>query len=165
MRCIKGMKAIPVQEAVGTVLGHDLTRIVPGQGKGPAFRKGHVIRPEDIPGLLQIGKEHLFVFDLRQGFVHEDEAALRLARAAAGPGLRLSEPSEGKVTLRAERDGLLCVDAEALKRLNSIEDMVFATLHGRQQVRQGQAVAGTRVVPLVIEEEKLKRAEAVCAPG
>ncbi len=165
MRCIKGMKAIPVQEAVGTVLGHDLTRIVPGQAKGPAFRKGHVIRPEDIPGLLRIGKEHLYVFDLKQGFVHEDEAALRLARAATGPGLELSQPSEGKVTLRAAHDGLLCVDAAGLLKLNSIEDMVFATLHTGQQVRRGQAVAGTRVVPLVIEEEKLRRAESVCAPG
>ncbi len=163
MRRAKGMKTIPVQQAVGTILAHDITRIVPGQSKGPAFRKGHVIRPEDIPGLLQIGKENLYVFDLQQGFVHEDEAAQRVALAASGPGLTLSEPSEGKVTLRASRDGLLLVDVDGLKRLNSIEDMVFASLHSHQQVRQGQAVAGTRVVPLVIEEEKLRRAEAACA--
>jgi len=165
MRPTKGMKTIPVQEAVGTVLGHDLTRIVPGRSKGPAFRRGHVIRPEDIPGLLQIGKDNIYVFDLQQGFVHEDEAARRIAVAAAGPGLNLSEPSEGKITLTAAHDGLLSVDVDALRELNSVDDMVFATLHGNQRVRAGQAVAGTRVVPLVIEEEKLKRAESVCARG
>lgn len=159
MRMMKGMKAIPVHEAVGTVLGHDITRIVPGQEKGTAYRKGHVITREDIPGLLTVGKEHIFVFDLRQGFVHEDDAALRLAQAARGQGLTLSAPSEGKVTLSAAHAGLLKIDVERLTALNSIEDIVFATAHSNQQVQAGQPVAGTRVVPLVIEEEKLERAE------
>lgn len=165
MRSAKGMRTIPVQEAVGTVLCHDLTRIEPGRRKGPAFRKGHVVRPEDIPDLLRIGKENLYVFDLKQGFVHEDEAAGRLARAAAGPGLALSTPCEGKITLTAARQGLLCVDRGLLRRLNGVDDVVFATLHTGQVVNAGQAVAGTRVVPLVVEKEKLKRAEAVCAEG
>lgn len=161
----KGMKIIPVEETPGMVLGHDITRIVPGQSKGPAFRRGHIIRPEDIPVLLTIGKEHLFVFDLKQGFVHEDEAALRLAHAGAGQGLSLSEPVEGKVTLTATMDGLLVVNAQALKQLNMMDDMVFASLHGNQPVRQGQPVAGTRVVPLVIEEHRLKEAEDLCIQG
>jgi len=161
MRMMKGMKTIPVQEAVGTVLGHDITRIVPGQGKGTAYRKGHIITREDIPGLLTVGKENIFVFDLRQGFVHEDDAALRLARAARGQGLTLSAPSEGKVTLTAAHAGLLKVDVERLTALNLIPDMVFATAHSNQQVDAGRPVAGTRVVPLVIEEEKLERAELV----
>jgi molybdopterin biosynthesis enzyme len=156
---MKGMKAIPVHEAVGTVLGHDITRIVPGREKCTAFRKGHVITREDIPGLLTVGKEHIFVFDLQQGVVHEDDAALRLARAASGQGLALSAPSEGKVTLTATRTGLLKIDVERLAALNSIVDIVFATAHSNQQVQAGQPVAGTRVVPLVIEEEKLQRAE------
>ena len=165
MRMMKGMKAIPVHEAVGTVLGHDITRIVPGEGKGTAFRKGHVITREDIPGLLTVGKEHIFVFDLSQGFIHEDDAAQRLARAAAGQGLALSAPSEGKVTLTATHAGLLKVDVERLARLNSIPEMVFATAHTNQQVEAGLPVAGTRVVPLVIEEEKLLRAELVLDQG
>lgn len=165
MRMMKGMKAIPVEQAVGAVLGHDITRIVPGQGKGAAFRKGHVITREDIPGLLTVGKEHIFVFDLRQGFVHEDDAALRLARLGAGQGVTLSAPSEGKVTLAAAWPGLLKIDVDRLAALNSIPDMVFATAHSNQQVEQGRAVAGTRVVPLVIEEEKLTRAELVLDAG
>lgn len=162
---MKGLKAIPVEESVGTVLGHDITRIVPGQCKGAAFRKGHVITREDIPALLTVGKEHIFVLDLAQGLVHEDDAALRLAGAAAGPGVELSTPSEGKITLRAAHAGLACVDVERLNRLNAIPDMVMATIHTHQQVAPGQPLAGTRVVPLVIEEEKLARAELMLAGG
>ena len=165
MRMMKGMKAIPVQEAVGTVLGHDITRIVPGQVKDAVFRKGHVITREDIPRLLTVGKEHIFVFDLQQGFVHEDDAALRLAGRAAGQGLQLSSPEEGKVSLAASHPGLLKVDIERLKRLNAIPEMVFATAHSNQRVEAGQIVAGARVVPLVIEEEKLMRAELVLDGG
>lgn len=157
------MRQVRVEEAVGQVLGHDLTRIVPGQFKGAAFRKGHVIREEDIPLLLEMGKEHIFVFELGPGMLHEDEAALRLARAAAGEGLAWNEPREGKITLRAARTGLLEVDAEGLLEVNSIDQIVLATLPTHRPVREGEAVAGTRVVPLVVEEEKVRRAEEACA--
>lgn len=165
MRMMKGMKAIPVEDAVGAVLCHDITRIVPGQAKGAAFRKGHVITRDDIPKLLTVGKEHIFVFDLSQGFVHEDDAAVRLARLAAGQGLSFSTPCEGKVSLTASRHGLLKVDVERLAALNSVPDMVFATAHSNQAVEPGRVVAGTRVVPLVIEEEKLTRVEVLLAGG
>ncbi|KAF5041070.1 putative molybdopterin binding domain protein [anaerobic digester metagenome] len=157
------MKTIAVEHAVGTVLCHDITRIVPGGEKGPAFRRGHVVREEDIPVLLDIGKANLYVFDPADGFVHEDTAAVRLARAAAGRGIALSEPREGKVTLTAEEDGLLCIDVDGLMRLNSIEDVTFSTIHRHQRVRPGRVLAGTRVIPLVVPEELMRTAEAVCA--
>ena len=156
------MKTIPVQEAVGTVLCHDLTRIVPGEFKGRAFKKGHVIRPEDIPVLLNIGKEHLYVLALDKGQLHEDEAALRTAHAAAGPGISFSEISEGRINFMAER-GLLTVNVEALHAINSIEEVVLATMHTGQFITEPRAVAGTRVVPLVIDEEKIRRVEEICA--
>ena len=156
------MKTIPVQEAVGTVLCHDLTRIVPGEFKGRVFRKGHVIRPEDIPVLLDIGKEHLYVLSLEDGQVHENEAALRIAHAAAGPGISFSELCEGRINLIA-KPGLLTVNVEALTAINSIEEVVLATMHTGQFVPQERAVAGTRVVPLVIDEDKIRRVEAICA--
>jgi molybdopterin biosynthesis enzyme len=157
------MKTISVQHAVGTVLCHDITRIVPGGEKGPAFRRGHVVREEDIPVLLDIGKANLYVFDPADGFVHEDTAAVRLARAAAGRGIALSEPREGKVTLTAEQDGLLSIDVDGLMRLNSIEDVTFSTIHRHQRVRPGRVLAGTRVIPLVVPEELMRAAETVCA--
>ncbi len=156
------MKAIPVEEAVGTVLCHDITRIVLGESKGPAFRRGHIVTPEDIPLLLDIGKANLYVFDPEDGFVHEDDAAIRLARAASGRGIQHSSPVEGKVTLTAAHDGLLVIDVPALTELNSIEDVSFGTIHSHQFVKKGRSLAGTRVIPLAVPQEVLERAEIVC---
>jgi molybdenum cofactor synthesis domain-containing protein len=157
------MKAVPVTDAVGMVLGHDVTRIIPGKEKGPAFRKGHIIRREEIPEFLSMGKENIFVFDMAPGMIHEDAAAGRIARAAAGTGIRLSDPVEGRVNLIAETDGLLKIDVPALKRINTIGQIAFSTLHSCQPVRAGQTVAGTRVVPLIIDEKEIVQAEQVCA--
>jgi molybdenum cofactor synthesis domain-containing protein len=156
------VRTIPVVEAVGAVLCHDVTRIVPGGQKGPAFRKGHIIRPEDIPLLLSIGKERIYVLDLPSGTLHEDDAAERISRAAAGPGVRFTGVCEGKVNLVAVSAGLLKVNAEGLLRINAIEGVVFGTLHSNQQAQAGSPVAGTRVIPLVIEERKIKQVEAIC---
>jgi molybdenum cofactor synthesis domain-containing protein len=156
------MKAIPVEQAVGTVLCHDITRIVPGESKGPAFRRGHVVTDQDIPMLLDIGKANLYVFDLKDGYVHEDEAAIRLAAAAAGQNIEFTGPKEGKVTLTAETDGLLYIDVPGLTALNTIEDVTFGTIHTHQFVKKGRSLGGTRVIPLAVPEEVLMRAENLC---
>ncbi|EGB13358.1 molybdopterin binding domain-containing protein [Pseudodesulfovibrio mercurii] len=156
------MKTVPVQDAVGMVLCHDMTKIVPGETKGPVFRKGHIIAEEDIRTLLEIGKEHIYVLDMEKGCIHENEAAQRIANAAVGPHITLSDVSEGRINFIAE-PGLLDVNVEALHRINSIEEVVLATLHTGQQVTETRPVAGTRVVPLVIDEEKIRRVEAICA--
>jgi molybdenum cofactor synthesis domain-containing protein len=153
---------VAVQDAPGMVLCHDMTRIVPGEYKGRAFRKGHIVREADIPELLKIGKEKIYVFDLAEGLVHEDDAALHIARAAAGPGIALTAPSEGRVDLIAERTGLLKVNAAGLNEINAMEDVVLATLHGNQTVEKGRAVAGTRIIPLVTPEETLRGVDALC---
>ena len=106
----KMIRAIPIQEAVGCVLAHDITRIIPGREKGPAFKKGHVILEEEIPEFLKIGKEHNDVLDSEPGMLHENEAAERISRAAAGSGIRLTAPSEGRVNLIAETNGLMVSD-------------------------------------------------------
>jgi len=150
------MKKVPVQSAIGMVLCHDVTQIIPGRMKGPAFRKGHILREEDVPQLLSMGKEHIFVWDIQSdsGLVHENEAADRIARAAAGRNIALSAPREGKVDLTATVDGLLKIDLEALFEINA-EEIVFASLHTHQRVARGKVLAGTRVIPLVIEEHKI----------
>lgn len=157
------MKVVDVAQAVGMALCHDITRIVPGESKGRAFKRGHVVRPEDIPALLNLGKEHLYVFDLAEGYVHEDDAARRLARAIMGEHLRMTEPCEGRVDLLADRNGLLHVDVDGLLELNMEEQVVVATAHAGQAVRQGRMVAGGRVVPLAVRKEKLERVEAIAA--
>ncbi|MDQ7830462.1 MAG: molybdopterin-binding protein [Desulfovibrionaceae bacterium] len=159
----QGMREVAVADAVGLVLCHDITRIVPGEFKGPAFKKGHVVTQNDIHELLRVGKEHLYVLDPMPGYLHEDEAARRIATAVAGENLTLTSACEGRVNLSAEVQGLLVVDPDILLQINALGEIALASLHTFQEVQAGQLVAGTRVIPLVIDEEKIRRVEEVCA--
>lgn len=156
------MKAIPVQEAVGTVLCHDITQIIPGEKKGPLFRRGHIIEQGDITPLLDVGKAHIYVYDLEDGYIHEDDAALRLAKALAGEGVEFDTvPTEGKVTLRAAHDGLVYINTEALLELNLIQDVTIGTIHTLQYAEKGRNIAGTRVIPLAVPTTLIDQAEAI----
>ena len=156
------MKEIPVEQAVGRVLVHDMTRIAPGEFHGPAFKKGHVVVEEDIEQLLEMGKDNIYVLELDVGQVHEDEAAVRMAEAAAGSQIAFEPPVEGKVRLVAKQPGLLKIDVEALDQINAIEEIVFATLHTDRRVLAGRDVAGTRIIPLFTEEQKVAQVERIC---
>ena len=156
------LKVIPVEEAVGLPLAHDITEIVPGKHKGPAFRRGHIVRQEDISKLLDVGKRNLYVMQLEKDELHEEDAARRLAKAAAGANLKLTDPSEGRINLVAAISGLLKVDVDLLFRFNSLGDLMMATLPGDRLVKQGTVVAGTRTIPVVVKEELIRRAEALC---
>lgn len=156
------LKVVPVEEAVGLPLAHDITEIVPGKHKGPAFRRGHVIRPEDVSKLLDIGKAHIYVMELEKDELHEEDAARRLAKAAAGPNIRLTEPVEGRVNLVADISGLLKVNADLLYRFNAIGDLILATLPTDRYVRKGDVLGGTRTIPVVVKEDLVKKAEALC---
>ena len=149
------MKQIKTIDAVGHVLCHDITQIIPGKYKGPAFKKGHIVTKEDIPILLSIGKENLFVWEKTEGILHEDEAAAILRDLALGPNMSASEPSEGKIELKAECDGLFKVNSRALRVINSTPQMMIATRAGDVPVKAGDKLAGTRIIPLVIEKEKM----------
>lgn len=155
-------KSVPVEDAVGMILGHDITQIVPGQFKGPAFKKGHILKSEDIPRLLDMGKRHVFALDIGDDFVHENEAAERIARAAAGEGIGLTSPSEGRVNLIAARSGLLKINVSALRQINTIEEIALATLHSDQQVAESEQVAGARIIPLACGKEKIEKIEEIC---
>jgi hypothetical protein len=153
------MKKIPAQDAVGHVICHDMTRIVAGEMKGPQFRKGHVIREEDIPMLLSMGKEQIYVWEKLPGMLHEDEAAEALARICRGNGISQSGPSEGKIELFAEIRGLFCFDTEKLNRINEIGDLIISTRHALTAVQGGDKLAAVKAIPLVISGEKLDEAK------
>ena len=153
------MKLIETTQAVGHVLCHDLTQIIPGEHKGARFRKGHIVTEADIPVLLSMGKEHLYVWEMSPGMLHENEAAERLCRLCQNEGMEASEVREGKIELRAARDGLFLVDTERLNAVNAIDELMIATRHGFTPVRKGDKLCGTRVIPLIINEQKLKAAE------
>lgn len=156
------LKVIPVEEAVGLRLAHDITEIIPGGHKGPRFRRGHLIAEEDVPRLLDVGKAHIYIMDLAPDELHEEDAAKRLAGAAAGDGLTLTDPSEGRVNLVAANDGMLEVDEELLFRFNELGDLILATLPSGEFVREGAVVGGTRTIPILVKEDLVARAEALC---
>jgi molybdenum cofactor synthesis domain-containing protein len=153
---------IPVEQAVGTRLAHDITEVRPGEFKGPSFRKGHEVKQEDICHLMRLGKRHLYILDLKENQVHEDDAVAELAGALAGPGVTFGgRPKEGKLQLTAAYSGLLKVDTEALVDFNLIPDVMCASLHNNVPVQKGQVLAGTRAIPLVIERDVLDQAVAL----
>ena len=156
------MKEIKTVDAVGHVLCHDMTQIIRGVTKDARFRKGHVVQEEDIPVLLSMGKETLFVWEKTPGMLHEDEAAERLRALCQGENLRASAPKEGKIELIADCDGVLKVDVARLEAVNGVDELMIATRHNNTPVRKGDKLAGTRVIPLVIDEKKLEEAEKVC---
>ena len=153
------MKLIRTEEAVGHVLCHDLTQIIRGQYKDARFRKGHVVQLEDIPVLLSMGKENLYVWEMTPGMVHENDAAERLCKLCRGANMDRGGVKEGKIELTAAVDGLFWLDREKLMAINSLEDIMIATRHGDTAVKAGDKLCGTRVIPLVIEEEKLRAAK------
>lgn len=159
------MRLVRTEDAVGHVLCHDMTQIVTGEGqprfKGPRFRKGHVVAAEDVPVLLSMGKAHLYVWELEEGMVHEDDAARRMAALCLGENTVSSgEPREGKINVSAACDGVFLVDSARLAAVNATDEVMIATRRGGFGVRAGDQLAGTRVIPLVISEERLSAAEA-----
>ena len=155
------MKMMKTEDAVGQVLCHDITQIIKGVTKGAVFRKGHVIRPEDIPVLLSVGKENVYIWEKDDTKYHENEAAEILRDICMGEGMHPTEPSEGKIELIADLDGLLVIDGEKLNAVNSLGEMMIASRHGDFPVRKGDKIAGTRIIPLVIEKEKMEKAKQV----
>ena len=153
------MKKINVKDAVGLSLAHDITEVRPGEFKGVAFKKGHRVANEDVCHLMRLGKRHLFVAKDEAGMVHEDDAVLELAKALAGEGVMYDEhPSEGKIQFYAKHEGLLKINVNALVDFNMIPDVMCASIHTNSPVKQGQKIAGTRAVPLMIERTVLDRA-------
>lgn len=154
------MKLIETSKAVGHVLCHDITQIIPGVTKDAVFRKGHAVREEDIPVLLSVGKEHLYVWEKTPGMLHENDAAEILRQICQGANMHAGAVKEGKIELIADCDGLFQVDRAKLKAVNSLGEMMIASRHGGFPVKKGAKLAGTRIIPLVIEEEKMERARA-----
>lgn len=155
------MKKVPVKEAIGMEICHDITAMRDGF-KGPAFRRGHVIREEDVEELLNLGKKHVFVWEENAGELHEEDCARRMAAMAPVEGAHYTEPSEGKVLLIADRRGMFRVDTEMLREINSIGDITISTLPDHYPVEVGARLASMRIVPLVTKEEQILQAETLC---
>ena len=156
------MKLIKTEDAVGSVLCHDLTQIIKGVTKDAVFRKGHIVQKEDIPVLLSIGKEHLYVWEADENMLHENDAARILVDLCKNVSMKESAVKEGKIELSAESDGLFKVDSKRLVLVNGFGQMMIATRHGNTPVKKGDKLCGTRIIPLVIEKEKMQRVQELC---
>jgi molybdenum cofactor synthesis domain-containing protein len=155
------MKLIKTTEAVGHVLCHDLTQIIPGEYKGARFRKGHIVTAEDIPVLLSMGKENLYILEVDEDHVHENDAAKILCHICQGENIAHGEVKEGKIELFAGSDGVFLLDTDRLNAVNSIDELMIAARKGNTSVKKGDKLAGTRVIPLTIAREKLSQAEQI----
>ncbi|HDH06531.1 MAG TPA: molybdopterin-binding protein [Nitrospirae bacterium] len=157
-----GTKIIPVSEAVGTVLSHDITEIRPGEFKGRAFKKGHIIREEDIERLKRLGKENLFILEIKEDEMHENDAAFAIANALAGSNVKIAgEPREGKINLIAEKAGILKIDRKALFNFNMLGEVACASIHNNSVVKKEQLVAATRAIPLVVKKPVVREAVGI----
>jgi hypothetical protein len=156
---------IKTENAVGHFLCQDITKIEKGKFKGAFFKKGHRIRPEDVEILFDLGKNHIYALELEAGELHEDTAGARIASSLCGPGLKIEGPSEGRLNLVAEYNGLLKIDAARLLNINEVPDVIVASLHNNSPVKAAEKVAGTKVIPLVVKEETVQAVEAICAAG
>jgi molybdenum cofactor synthesis domain-containing protein len=153
---------VRLDQAVGLVLANDVTEIIPGKSKGPAFRKGHIVSAGDLQRFARLGKRHLYVLDIPPGHLHENDAAELMANALGGVGvIKAGPPVEGKITLVAQRDGLFEVDTRRLKLFNMVPDVMCASIHRHTPVKAGQPLAGTRAIPLVIKEHYVAEACAI----
>lgn len=157
------MKSIKTVEAVGHILYHDITQIIKDVTKDVVFYKGHIIQEEDIPVLLSVGKDHLYVWENDEKMLHENEAAEILRKISMGKNMVASNVKEGKIELMATCDGLLTIDTEHVNAINQLGNMMIATRHGNTRVKKGDKLAGTRIIPLVIEKEKME--EAILVAG
>ena len=159
------MKKIKIEDAIGRVLGHDVTQFIPEQLKGPRFKRGHLIREEDIPEFLKIGKEHVYVMELKAGVIHEDDAALRLGKAFSGENIDLTGPSEGKVTFHSKIKGILKINLPLLHRINLSGNIILSTLHRYTPCTPGMAVGATRIISLIAPEREIEKIENWCKKG
>ncbi|MFC4302436.1 molybdopterin-binding protein [Cohnella boryungensis] len=160
---VSHLREVKVEDAVGMRLAHDLTQILPGEFKGRLYRKGHVVVPEDIPRLKDIGKEHLYILELADTDLHEDDAALRMAQALCGDNVSRGEPYEGKVSLKAEIPGLACIARDVVDEINRLGEIALATVVRHRVVRQGDVLAATRAIPLIIPAVKVEAVETIAA--
>lgn len=156
------MRKVRIEEAVGMILGHDVTQIIPGRYKGPRFKKGHCIRDEDIPEFLKIGKEHVYVMELKPGILHEDEAAIRLGTALSGKNIDRVGPSEGKVTFLSKTNGILSINLPLLHRINLSKNVIVSTIHRHSPCTPGMAVGATRIISLTAPQGQIERVERWC---
>ncbi|MCW4033628.1 MAG: molybdopterin-binding protein [Candidatus Bathyarchaeota archaeon] len=157
--------SVELEKSVGKILWHDVTKIIKGKFKGPLFKKGHMIREEDLEELRKIGKNNIYVLELEKDEIHELDGAKEIAKTIAGNDIEVGEPSEGSVALSANIGGILKIDIDKIKAINQIGEVAVATQHTNSVVWPEDKVAVSKVIPLVVKEEKIKKVGEISFSG
>ncbi len=156
------LTSVPIKEAEGEKIAHDMTIIVPGNFKGPAFKRGQTIIAGDVCRLQQMGRMNLYLEKhplSEEEWVHEDRAAESFAELMAGPGIIYQKPpQEGKITFTAARDGLLIIDRGRLEAFNLVPGVICSTRQSFSVVSKGHQIGGTRAIPLYISCDYCQKA-------
>ncbi|MBW1659080.1 MAG: molybdopterin-binding protein [Deltaproteobacteria bacterium] len=151
------MRKLPIEDAIGKPLANDMTQIIPGKIKGPAFKRGHILREEDIPLLKDMGKAHVYVLDPDKGYIHEDDAAVALSDAYGGEEFERVGPSEGRINLKAGFHGLLKINLDLLTFINGSGEIICSTVHQHTVCPEGMTVAATRIIPVAMDENEFQK--------
>jgi hypothetical protein len=148
------MIKLSIEKAIGKPLAHDITRIIPGKSKGPAFKKGHILNKKDLAVLRVMGKRSVYVFQPKKGYIHEDDAAKVLAEAFQKKWFTLEGPSEGRFNVKARINGLFKIKLNLLTFINQTETIICSTIHQNTVCFEGMTVAATRIIPVAVKESK-----------
>lgn len=161
------MLKVKIENAVGKALAHDHTRIVKNLTKGRHFKRGHIVQNEDIPMLLAMGKKHIYVLENEENnsmIMHEEEAAYFMKNLFInmGDGVYADEVSEGKINLKADKEGVFYIDSDFLQQINEIDDIIVASVFKHKIVKKDDIVLSFRAIPLYIESEKIQTLAKLC---
>ncbi|WP_291976137.1 MULTISPECIES: molybdopterin-binding protein [unclassified Chelatococcus] len=151
---------VSVQEAEGAIVAHSLR--LPAR----VIKKGHRLAAADITDLQAAGIASLTAARLERDDVPEDEAAAALAKAVAGPGVRVEAPFTGRSNLYATLSGVLVVDSPGIDAVNAVDETVtMATLPAYRPVAAGDMVGTVKIIPYAVAGAILTRTLELATQG
>jgi molybdenum cofactor synthesis domain-containing protein len=160
-------KIIKVDDAVGEILLHDITGVIPEKGfKGRVFKKGHIIKPEDVEVLKNLGKENIYIFELGSDEIHEDDASKLLSKALAGENTQAGDtPKEGKIIIKSTAFGVCKIDVDRLFEFNSVGEPSCPTIYNNSVVKEGDKLGAVRIISLTAPKSEVDRAVEIAGDG
>ncbi len=149
-------QTVEVKESAGRILCCTIFR--PGGRK--LLAKGHVISEEDIRLLETEGMENIWVTQLEEGEVSEDEAVLTVAQGMGCGALEIRPAAGGRANLFTTEESCVLIDDDLLKQINCTSSIVIATALNFSFAKAGVRVATVKSAPFAVACSQM---EAVCS--
>jgi molybdenum cofactor cytidylyltransferase len=141
-----------IQQSAGRILCCTIFR--PGGRK--LLAKGHVLSDEDIRLLQTEGMRQVWVTELEEGEVGEDEAVMAVAQAMCCGSVEIRLAAGGRANLIATQDCCSLVDDELLKQINCTSSLVIATVANYRYARTGERIATVKSAPFAVAKSQLE---------